>query len=168
MSLRTNLLISLLILGTVLAAAQQPAKPTTNQLQPIEWLIGDWHATATPPEGKPVQVDNHIYWSETHTAIFFLTRFDGQPHYSGMYAYDTDRKQIAFWYVDVDGNFTQGVCKTDGTRLMQEFTTARVDGQKSTLRSILEPTADKSSYRWQVLRGEDPKPLIELTYTRKH
>jgi hypothetical protein len=159
------LLAVLLVVPTVFA--QAPADATANPLAPMQWIVGDWHATAAPPNGKPTQIDNHIYWSETRTAIFFLTRFNGEPHYSGMYAFDTDRKQIAFWYVDKDGNFTQGVARPDGKRLVQEFTVAGADGKKQTLRSFIDRNADDSGYHWQVLRGEEPKPLIELDYTRK-
>jgi hypothetical protein len=147
--------------------AQEAAKNAPNPLAPIAWVVGDWHATAQPPDGKPVQIDSHIYWSETRTAIFFVTRFDGQPHYSGMYAYDTARKQIAFWYVDSDGNFTQGVARTEGRRMVQEFTGTKTDGTAQSLRSYLDPAADGKSYHWQVLRGDDPRPLIQLDYTRK-
>lgn len=147
--------------------AQTPQKSSANPLAAIEWTVGDWHATATPHNGKPVQIDNHIYWSETHTAIFFLTRFDGEPHYSGMYAYDPERRQIAFWYVDSDGNFTRGVARTEGKRLVQEFTGTKTDGTQESLKSYLDPNAGGSSYHWQVLRGDNPKPLIELDYMKK-
>ncbi len=154
-----------LLLGVTMLA-QSPKNPA-NPLEPIAWTVGDWHATATPPDGRPVQINNHIYWSETRTAIFFLTRFDGQPHYSGMYAYDPGRKQISFWYVDEAGNFTEGVARPEGKRLVQDFTGTRADGSQQTLRSYLEPNAESTSYHWQVLRDDNPKPLIELDYTRK-
>ena len=159
-------LITVLLLAAA-AFAQTAEKPSTNPLAPIEWTVGDWHATAKAPNGSSTEIDNHIYWSETHTAIFFLTKFNGQPHYSGMYAYDTERKQIAFWYVDTDGNFTQGVARSEGKRLLQEFTGTKTDGTQQTLKSYLDPAADGSSYHWQVLSGDNPKPLIELDYTKK-
>lgn len=142
--------------------AQSPSKA----LAPISWLVGEWHATATPPNGKPVQIDNRVYWSETRTAIFFLTKFDGEPHYSGMYAYDPARKQIGFWYVDVDGNFTQGTAEYEGEQLVHKFTTSKVDGTSNTLSSIIEKKSD-IFYHWKVLRGTDPKPLVELDYSKK-
>lgn len=151
------------VVAPTLGADSGPNAP----LAPIEWLVGDWHATATPPQGKPVEIDNHIYWSETRTAIFFVTRFDGKPHYSGMYAWDPAAGAIGFWYVDSEGNFTRGTTRAEGNRLAQEFTIARGDGRTESLRSYLDPNADKSIYHWQVLRPGETKPLIELDYRRK-
>lgn len=156
-------ILLLLMAAPVIAADPDPAAP----LAPIEWLEGDWHATAAPPQGKPVEIDNHIYWSETRTAIFFVTRFDGKPHYSGMYAWDPAAGQIGFWYVDAEGSFTKGTSRVEGTRLVQEFTIAHADGKTETLRSYLDPNADKSVYHWQVLRPGETKPLIELDYHRQ-
>ena len=162
--LATLFVLSLMICSQLTAQETKPA--AVNPLEPIEFLVGDWHATAAPPNAKPTQIDNHIYWSETHTAICFVTRFNGQPHYFGMYAYDPGMKQIAFWYVDTDGNSTQGTARAKGKRLIQEFTSSHADGKKESLRSFIDRMADDNSYHWQVLREGMAEPLIQLEYTR--
>lgn len=159
------LLSLLLCLASVTSAAQEK-KSAIKPINEIAWLVGDWHATATPPTGEPTQIDNHVYWDETHTAIFFLTKFNGQPHYSGMYAYDPGTGQISFWYVDVDGNFTSGTARTRGKRLFQEFSTSKADGSKGQLQSYIDAADGYGSYHWQVLREGNTTPLIELDYTR--
>ncbi len=75
-----------------------------------------------------IEIDNHIYWSETQAAIFFLTKFNGQPHYSGMYAYNPAQKRIGFWYVDGDWQFTQGTATSAGNRLLLKFELQKADG----------------------------------------
>lgn len=165
--MKSRLLVLLVALTFSIGALAQQPKTSDNALAPIEWLVGDWHATATSPEGKSVRVDNHIYWSETHTAIFFVTRFDGKPHYSGMYAYDPGTKQIGFWYVDTDGNFTQGTTRAEGTKLIQDFATAKAEGTKQELHSSIERKTDGNSYHWQVWRDDPSKILIQLDYVKK-
>ncbi len=161
-------IVVLFVVAVLSSASAADPKPAISPLGDIQWLIGDWHATAKAPDGTVTEIDNHIYWSETHTAIFFVTKFNGQPHYSGMYAYDTAHKTIGFWYVDVDGQFTQGTATPNGNRLTQKFEIAKLDGTTSQLTSILERRPGDASYHWQdFLPTDTSKPLIELDYTRK-
>ncbi len=150
-----------------IATFAQDAKPAENPLAPVAWLVGDWHTTAGPPGEKPTEIDNHIYWSETKTAIFFVTRFNGVPHYSGMYAYDPEAKHVSFWYVDTDGNFSKGTARLDGQRLVQELTIAHPNGNADPLVSYIDRTGGDDKYHWQVLRPGETKPMLELDYTRK-
>jgi hypothetical protein len=155
-----------MMMASVLLA--QESKPAAgSQLSPIEFLIGDWHATATRPNQPPTEIDSHIYWSENHSAVFFVTRFNGTPHYSGMYAFEPGSKQINFWYLDTDGNSTRGTARVEGKRLIQEFTNSHPDGKQEELLSYIDRSADDKSYHWQVLRVGATEPLIQLDYTRK-
>jgi len=166
---RPFLLALLLAAAVTSVVAQNEAPKPTAPLTQLQWLIGDWHATAKAPDGTITEIDNHIYWSDTHTAILFVTRFNGEPHYSGMYAYDPARKQIGFWYVDSDGQFTQGTAASEGQRLTQKFEIAKLDGSTSSLISIIERRSGDSAYHWQVFRASETSgsPLIELEYTKK-
>lgn len=166
MRCRSICLISVLLLLSLGSLAEDP-KPAAKPLDSIAWLVGDWHATAAPPNGEKTEIDNHVAWDATGSALTFVTKFNGKPHYSGMYAFDPGAQKIGFWYVDVDGNFTSGTSELNGERLVQNFTTTHKDGSKGTLMSYIDPASDKKSYHWQVLRPGDPKILIELDYVRK-
>ena len=167
--MKPRLALSLAVLSLCLSAllsAQEKSAPAVA-LSPIEFLVGDWHATATPPNGKPTEIDNHIYWSENKAAIYFVTRFNGIPHYSGMYAYDPAEKKIAFWYLDTEGNSTRGTAVMEGNRLRQAFTNSRADGVQERLVSYIDLDASGNRYHWQVQREGATAPLIQLDYTRK-
>lgn len=159
-------LFALCLFASLPLTAQETKAVTASPLSSIEFLVGDWHATAAPPDRKPTEIDNHIYWSENHAAIYFVTRFNGQPHYSGMYAYDPATKEIAFWYVDTDGNSTQGTARAKGKRLIQEFTNSHPDGKQEKLHSFVDRASDDNGYHWQVLREGTTEPLIQLDYKR--
>lgn len=160
------LVVFAVLLSTILSNA---VADTSSPLIELQWLVGDWHAVAKSPDGTVTEIDNHISWSETHTAIVFVTRFNGQPQYFGMYAYDPSQRKIGFWYVDSEGQFTRGTATQNGRRVKQEFEIAKADGTTSSLFSLIERGEADRSYHWQVFRsGEDGgKPLIELDYVKK-
>ena len=168
-TLRMSLVTLFLLTILICAVAADSPKTAASPLEAIQWLVGDWHAVAKAPDGSVTQIDNHIYWSDTHTAIFFLTKFNGQPHYSGMYAYDPARKQIGFWYVDSEGQFSQGTATPHDMQLVQNFEISKLDGTTSILKSLVQRGPGDASYHWQVFRSDNTsnKPLVELDYIKK-
>lgn len=175
-SLSSSVLVPFILFAPLLAAADPPKAPPaapappaqSSPLAAMQWMIGDWHATAKAPDGSVTQIDNRISWAENRTAIFFVTRFNGVPHYSGMYAWDPERKLVAFWYTDDAGALTQGTARLDGKRWVQDFAGAKPDGTKNPpLRSYIELATDGSRYHWFVVRpADESKPLIALDYVR--
>ena len=163
------LLATVAILLACSALAADVPRPAASPLAPLEWLIGDWQATAVAPGGKATEINSHIFWSETGQSINFVTLFSGQPRYSGFYAWDPARKQIVFWYTSTDGELIQGTATADGHRLLQKFEVAHTDGRTSALSSVIVRQPDATGYHWQVFGPGNPtgKPLIELDYKKK-
>ena len=130
----TNLCISVasLCLAFVfqLAFAQSTLQSTHEpHLQALDWLThGTWTAEVTTADGKPFLVQNEIRWAETGTAIYFLTRFNHQAHYYGVYLYDPAAKQIKFFYSASDGEMTVGHSDPDAKEVRQEFKISNARG----------------------------------------
>ena len=154
-----------LAMSTGLLCASDDSRHDPN-LQPIDWLAhGKWTATVTPPEGKPVFVENEIRWAETGTAIHFLTRFNGEAHYYGVYLYDPVEKQIKFFYSSSDGEMTQGKSVATEKGLKQEFAISNARGVQK-LWSTIEKT-NNDEYDFTVFAAGSDKPIFKVHYTRK-
>ena len=161
-------IIAAVCLAVSLSLAFQP-NPTPNHdpnLQPIAWLTGGtWTAEFKTPEGNPFLIQNEIRWADTGAAISFLTRFNGQPHYYGIYVYDPAAKQIKFFYTSADGEFTSGLATPSATALQQQFQISNAEGTKtfsSTIRRVGE-----DGYNFDVFQEGSNKPVLSLKYLRK-
>jgi hypothetical protein len=89
----TTLLIFLSIPTCFAQASSPPAHDT--HLQAIDWITrGIWTSEFKTPDGKPFIIQTELRWAATGTAIYFQSRFNHEPHYYGMYAYDPGTKQI--------------------------------------------------------------------------
>jgi hypothetical protein len=145
------------------------ANPTPNHdphLQPIAWLTGGtWTAEFKTPEGKPFLIQNEIRWADTGAAISFLTRFNGQPHYYGIYVYDPAAKLIKFFYTSADGEFTSGHTTPSATALQQQFQISNTEGTKTFSSTIQR--AGEDAYNFDVFQEGSDKPVLSLKYLRK-
>jgi hypothetical protein len=145
------------------------ANPTPNHdpnLQPIAWLTGGtWTAEFNRPDGKPFLIQNEIRWADTGTAISFLTRFNGQPHYYGIYVYDPAAKQIKFFYTSADGEFTSGHTTPSATTLQQNFQISNAEGTKTFSSTIQREGED--AYTFNVFQEGSDKSVLTVKYLRK-
>ncbi len=146
---------------------QASSQPTHNtHLQAIDWMTGGtWTSEFKTPDGKPFIIQTELRWAATGMAIYFQSRFNHDPHYDGMYAYDPGTKQIRLIYVSNDGQFTSGFAEPTATEIKLDF-------EVSTDR-------EKTHYTAQVKRqGQDSyvftvydaggKPIVgPLVYIRK-
>ena len=147
--------------------AQTNAKPTHEpHLQALDWLThGTWTTEAKGHDGKSLLIQSNIRWAETGTAIYFLTRFNGKPHYFGIYLYDPEAKQIKFFYTEDHGDYTAGSAEMSGNELKQDF---RVSEEKGTnnYSSVIRREGD-NAYDFRVYQPGKSEPLIALHYSRK-
>jgi hypothetical protein len=145
------------------------ANPTPNHdphLQPVAWLTGGtWTAEFKTAEGKPFLIQNEIRWADTGAAISFLTRFNGQPHYYGIYVYDPAAKLIKFFYTSADGEFTSGHTTPSATALQQQFQISNTEGTKTFSSTIQR--AGEDAYNFDVFQEGSDKPVLSLKYLRK-
>jgi hypothetical protein len=159
--------VCLAVLLSLLSGFQaNPAPHHDPNLQPIAWLTGGtWTAEFKTPDGKPFLIQNEIRWADTGTAISFLTRFNGQPHYYGIYVYDPAAKQIKFFYTSADGEFTSGHTTPSATILQQDFQISDAEGTKTFSSTIQRVGED--AYTFNVFQEGSDKSVLTVKYVRK-
>ena len=162
---------SLVVLFCVVAFLPAYAQPPENSkhephLEALDWLTrGTWTAEAKMPNGKALIVQEDVRWAETGTAIYFLTRFNQQAHYYGVYLYDPAAKQIKFFYSANDGEMTAGHADPNANEIRQEFQVA--DNQGTTSFHSLIRRDGEDAYDFTVYQQGNDKPLVALRYVRK-
>ena len=137
-----------------------------SHLQALEWMThGTWTVEVKTPDGKPFIIENEIRWAETGTAIHFLTRFNHEPHYYGVYLYDPQIRQIKFFYSASNGEFTAGRVDAGASEFKQSFQVSTDHG--STNYTSLIKRDGEDAYDFTVYAEGSEKPMLALHYVRK-
>jgi hypothetical protein len=170
---RTLAVISLSLAFVLTSVAQSKSEGAkASPLEPLAWFIGGkWVSDVKDPhDGSTTHVENQITWAPNRQAIDFLTKFNGQPHYNGFYAYNAATKKISFYYTSSDGELTIGtaVPDADGKTLQQDFDQAHTDGRVTHLRSTIVRDGD-NAYWFTVFLQKDGEwlPEFKIRYERK-
>jgi hypothetical protein len=99
-------------------------------------------------------------------AIYFESRFNHEPHYFGMYAFDPGAKHIKIVYVSNDGEFTTGFLVTGANELKLDFEVSS-DREKTHYTSRIERQG-QDSYVFTVYDETRKRPIVgPLIYMRK-
>jgi hypothetical protein len=164
---RTLAVLCLALSLSMAAKAQSAPKGNHDpNLQAIDWLTGGtWTADVKTQDGKPFPIQEELRWADTGTAIYFLTRFNGQPHYYGIYVYDPAAKQIKFFYTSSDGEFTSGHAEPGDKELKQDFQSSDSKGTTN-YSSVIKRHGD-DAYDFAVFTQGSDKPMFTITYVRK-
>lgn len=168
---KTVVLAYTLLLGFS-AFAQQKAEPAQpSPLQPVAWFVGGtWVSEVKSPDGQVTHVENNITWAPNHQAIEFLTKFNGQPHYNGFYAYNAATKTIGFYYTSAEGDLTIGtaVPDSDGKTLRQDFDLTSASGKVTHIRSTIVRDGDNAYWFTVFLqKNGEWSPEFKIHYERK-
>lgn len=151
------------------ATKQAPATVSVGHdphLQPIDWLTrGVWTAEFTTADGKPFLIQEEIRWGENGTAIYFSTRFNHEPRYDGLYAYDPATRQIRFFYSSSKRELTVGHAEATPTGLRQAFQVSSEEGVTSYTSTLTRDGDDV--YDCAVYEPGITKPVVAVQYARK-
>jgi|SRR5579864_1222741 len=165
-TLRSFAVLVLALSFSFMGNAQSTAPGHEPHLQALDWLTrGTWTAEITTPDGKPFIVQSEIRWAETGTAIYFLTRFNHEAHYYGVYLYDPVAKQIKFFYSASNGELTIGHAEPEVTGLKQDFQISNDKGITNYTSSIKRVGED--AYDFAVYQEGNDKALVAVHYVRK-
>jgi len=145
-------------------ASSQPVHDT--HLQAIDWMTkGTWNSEFKTPDGKPFIIQTELRWAATGTAIYFESRFNHEPHYFGMYAYDPGAKQIKIVYVSNDGEFTTGFVEPDASELKLDFEVSSAREKTHYTAQIKRQAQDSYVF---IVYDEGRRPIVgPLVYIRK-
>ena len=168
----TASILALCSVITIYAGAQSNTPANPSPLEPVAWFVGGtWVSDVKDPQGGAVtHVENVISWAPNHQAIEFLTKFNGQPHYNGFYAYDAAAKSIKFYYTSSEGQLTIGTATpdADGKTLRQEFDTIHSNGRVMHVRSTIVRDGDNAYWFTVFLqKNGEWSPEFKIRYERK-
>jgi hypothetical protein len=169
--LKTIALAYVVLLGFNAFAQPKSEAAKPSPLQPVAWLVGGtWVSDVKGLGGKITHVENKIRWAPNHEAIEFLTKFNGQPHYNGFYAYNAATKSIGFYYTSAEGDLTIGtaIADPDGKTLHQDFELTNASGKITHIRSTIVRDGE-NAYWLTVLLQENGEwsPEFKIRYERK-
>lgn len=168
-----NVVLALLVLVGMSTFAQQKTEAVkSSPLDPVAWLVGGtWVSDVKDPQdGSVTHVENDITWAPNHQAIEFLTKFNGQPHYNGFYAYNAATKTIGFYYTSAAGDLTIGTAVPDpgGKTLRQDFDLTSASGKVTHIRSTIVRDGDNAYWFTVFLqKNGEWSPEFKIRYERK-
>lgn len=161
----------LTLVGWTTLHAEPPTESHSSNLKPLEFLTAhEWQATLPDsPQGQKISIHSHCVWASNGQAIRILSDFvtDGKarPYVDGLYAWDPQRRIIAFWYVDARGNLTKGTVKMEGATLMHEFEELSADGKSAAYLAKVTLHGDESWDNEIFARNSDGlKPIVKVRY----
>jgi hypothetical protein len=137
----------------------------------VAWFVGGtWVTDVKSPGGQVTHVENKITWAPNHQAIDFLTKFNGEPHYNGFYAYNAATKAIGFYYTSSEGDLTIGtaVPSPDGKTLQQNFELTDAKGKVTPIRSSIVRDGENAYWFTVFLqKNGEWSPEFKIHYERK-
>ena len=139
-----------------------------QQLEPLEWIIGDW-----VDEGTDSLIQIHAEWSkdESYILMDYLITREGEVQLSSQQrlGWDPLYEQIRSWVFDADGGFGGGLWTRVGDLWVLKSSAVLPDGATGSATFIIEPDG-KDRF---VMRGLDRiigdavEPDVEMTIVRK-
>ncbi|MGI9471010.1 MAG: YybH family protein [Rubripirellula sp.] len=126
-----------------------PAPSHYEQLQGLEWMIGDWS-----DQGEDFQLEVSCDWTRQRNFIsrtFKLKRDDGSVS-SGLQliGWDARREEIRSWLFDSDGGVVTGAWELRDDRWFVVSVATLADGSSGSFTSLFRPLED-GSYAWQKI-----------------
>jgi len=132
------------------------------------WMVGDWRAQPTAPSGqKSITIEQHITSILGGKALSFTTFFNGVQRYQGLFAYDAEKKAIAFWYPSASGEITSGTGSQQGDYFLLDFQQVDAAGTVTPFQVRILPQGP-DAYDWTLYgrSASDWKQMLSLRYQR--
>ena len=147
---------------------EAPELPGHEQLQSLEWLVGDW-----VDESPNSIVRTSCKWSDNKNFLLqyveIRTRGADTMHLSQRIGWDPLTKQVKSWLFDSDGGYGESYWTHDGNHWIVKATAVRKDGTTGSMTNIYTPQG-KDAYTWRTtdrIIGGDVLPSVEVKVVRK-
>lgn len=149
-------------------AEPAPAGSAHDQLQELEWLVGEW-----VDESDEAVVRTTCRWSENQSFLIrsFRVRIQGKDEMTGTQriGWDPRLKQIRSWVFDSDGGFSEALWSRDGERWVIKTTGVLKDGRSASATNILT-RINRDHAKWasvdRTIGGEVMADTEEITLVR--
>jgi uncharacterized protein (TIGR02246 family) len=147
---------------------EAPELPGYEQLQSLEWLVGDWI-----DEGPDAVVRTSCKWSDNKNFLLqdveIRTRGEDTMHLTQRIGWDPLTKQVKSWLFDSDGGYGESYWTHDRGQWIVKATAVRKDGTTGSMTNIYTQKG-KDSYTWRTtdrIIGGDVLPSVEVTVVRR-
>ncbi len=139
-----------------------------DDLQDLEWLVGQWVARA---EDREVQMS--FTWNSNKTGLRneFTMNVGGKPASSGIQLIGVEPQTglLSSWMFPDDGGMAHAVWSSDGDRWLAESTGSMPDGSETTATNVIARTND-DEFTWRsidrTINGEPVPDTPPIKVTR--
>ena len=143
-----------------------------EQLEGLEFLVGQWSLQGDGMDGMSVQLDSQWTTNQNYLSRKYSVSIDGTLQSSGLeiIGWDAKHEQIRSWLFDSDGGFVRGEWnERDGVWVVQSVATLS-DGSTGSSTNVLTPL-DDDSYSWRkinrIVDGQLLPNTEEVTLVRQ-
>ena len=170
-----KLLLSCVLLLTMSADAADKRKPAPESpLAPLASLVGGvWIGDVpVPKDAAPLKLEARFAWTENRQGVSFdsvFVRGDKRtPYTSGLYAWDGGRGKIVIFYVNNDGDLTEGVITPDHGALLNDLKVTEPGGKTYPVQVRLTK-AGADAFTNEIFLQKDGAwvPFVTVRYERR-
>ena len=170
--------IVLLLMSGFLSAqpAEKKSAPVAAPAKPVAalaWLVGGvWTADASKMGSGLQRIETRYEWSDNGAYLHFTTHFVSDngtlKAYAGSLYWDPEKKALAIWYMDAEGEITQGPMEWADDLLRVTFRGPDFSGKVADLK-VDVTRKNNDHYHWAVSEksGNSWQELGALEYLRQ-
>jgi len=169
-----GLVMIVMLVRVGVGRAQEGAKKAeAKPIGVLAWMVGGaWTADTTKMGNGMQRIETRYVWSDNDAYLRFTTHFvfdkGTVKRYDGNMYWDTEKKELAMWYMASDGLVMQGPMRWQGDVLSATFRAPDFENKMADMK--VEVTRETNAlYTWALFEkeGDNWKPLANLEYVRK-
>jgi len=168
------LLFSILLLTVTVSATEGKSPAPESPLAPLASLVGGvWVGDVpVPKDAAPLKLEARFAWTENRQGVSFdsvFVRGDKRtPYTSGLYAWDGGRGKIVIFYVNNDGDLTEGVITPDHGALWNDLKVTESGGKAYPVQVRLTK-AGADAFTNEIFLQKDGAwaPFVTVRYERQ-
>ena len=118
-----------------------------EQLQELQWLIGEWSHEA---DGTTIEIVCRWTKNQNYISRTYAVSTEGVVESSGLQiiGWDPQQQQIRSWLFDSEGGFVSGTWTQREDKWIVQATATLADGGSGSFTSIMRPL-DEDTYAWE-------------------
>jgi uncharacterized protein (TIGR02246 family) len=157
------------LLDRVTDDEREASRSHYEQLQPLEWLVGNW-----VDQDEDARIDFECSWAKNQNFLIrsFTVAVENQIDLSGMQiiGWDAGTAGVRSWTFDSDGGFAEATWTRHGDKWFISNKGVLADGRTITMVNVVKPV-DEDSFTWQTIErtvgGELLPNVDEVTIVRQ-
>jgi hypothetical protein len=167
-------LFAVSLLAAILSAAEGKPPAPESPLAPLAFLVdGVWVGDVPVPKDQlPLKLEARFAWTENRQGVRFESAFvrgeKRSPYTSGLYAWDGAKAKLVIFYVNNDGDLTEGVITQDNGTLLNDLTVTESGGKTYPVRVRLTKIGE-GVFTNEIFLQKDGAwaPFVTVRYERR-